>query len=86
MSDAEMVRLSVMQALLGHTSEARWLWFAGEHLRHLFPHLPKQPGHNKRLRRPAATLNWLIGALARDTSMWSDVGGQLDDRGVRPIP
>jgi hypothetical protein len=42
--DAEMVTLSVMQALLGHTSEARWLRFAGEHLRHLFPYLPKQQG------------------------------------------
>jgi len=70
--DAEMVTLSVMQALLGHTSEARWLRFAGEHLRHLFPYLPKQPGYNKRLRRLATTLNWLIGVLARDTSVWSD--------------
>lgn len=49
--DAEMVTLSVMQALLGHTSEARWLRFAGEHLRHLFPYLPKQPGYNKRRKR-----------------------------------
>jgi Transposase DDE domain len=71
-SDAEMVTLSVMQALLGYTSEARWLRFAGEHLRHLFPYLPKQPGYNKRLRRLAATLNWLLGALARDTSVWTD--------------
>ena len=71
-SDAEMVTLSVMQALAGYTSEARWLRFAGEHLRHLFPYLPKQPGYNKRLRRLACTLNWLIGALARDTSVWSD--------------
>jgi len=71
-SDAEMVTLSVMQALLGYTSEARWLRFAREHLRHLFPYLPKQPGYNKRLRRLACTLNWLIGALARDTSVWSD--------------
>jgi hypothetical protein len=70
--DAELVTLSVMQALLGHTSEARWLRFADEHLRHLFPYLPKQPGYNKRLRRLAATLNWLIGALARDTSVWTD--------------
>ena len=46
-SDAEMVTLAVMQALLGHTSEAWWLRFADEHLRHLFPYLPKQPGYNK---------------------------------------
>ena len=67
-----MVTLAVMQALLGHTSEARWLRFADEHLRHLFPYLPKQPGYNKRLRRLASTLNWLIGALARETSVWTD--------------
>jgi len=30
------------------------LRFAGEHLRHLFPFLPQQPGYNKRLRRLAA--------------------------------
>ena len=71
-SDAEVVTLAVMQALLGFTSEARWLRFAAAHLRHLFPYLPQQPGYNKRLRRLAATLNWLIGALARDTTLWTD--------------
>ena len=71
-TDAEMITLSVMQALLGYTSEARWLRFSGENLRHLFPYLPKQPGYNKRLRALGSTLNWIIGKLARDTSMWSD--------------
>jgi hypothetical protein len=70
--DAEMVTLAVMQALLGFTSEARWLRFADVHLRHLFPYLPKQSGYNKRLRRLAGTLNWLTTALARDTSVWTD--------------
>jgi hypothetical protein len=71
-SDAELVTMSVMQALLGFTSEARWLRHASEHLRHLFPYLPQQPGYNKRLRRLAGTLNWLTGMLARDTSIWTD--------------
>lgn len=70
-SDAEMVTLSVMQVLLGYTIEAG-LRFAREHLLHLFPYLPQQSGYNKRLRRLAATLNWLIGALARDTSVWTN--------------
>ena len=48
------------------------MWFADEHLRHLFPYLPKQPGYNKRLRRLASTMNWLMGVLARDTSVWTD--------------
>lgn len=71
-SDAELVTLAVMQALLGYVSEARWLRFARKHLQHLFPRLPHQPGYNKRLRKLAATMNWLIGVLARDTSLWTD--------------
>ncbi len=71
-SDAELMTLAVMQALLGFTSEARWLRNARAHLRGLFPRLPQQPGYNKRLRRLAATMAWLIAVLARDTSLWSD--------------
>jgi hypothetical protein len=71
-SDAELVTLSVMQALLGYTSEARWLRFARAQLPGLFPYLPKQPGYNKRLRALAATVGWLVTALARDTSLWTD--------------
>ena len=71
-SDAELVTLAVMAALLGYTSEARWLRFAREQLRALFPYLPKQPGYNKRLRNLAATMGWLIGVLARDTTLWTD--------------
>jgi hypothetical protein len=71
-SDAELITLAVMQALLGHTSEARWLRYTRTHLRHLFCYLPKQPGYNKRLRRLGATIGWLVGVLARDTSLWTD--------------
>jgi len=70
--DAELLTLAVLQALLGFTSESRWLRFARGHLRHLFPYLPKQPGYNKRLRKLAATMNWLIRMLARDTTLWTD--------------
>lgn len=38
-TDAEMVALSVMQALLGFTSEVRWLRYARVHLRHLSAYL-----------------------------------------------
>ena len=64
--------LAVLQALLGFTSEARWLRFAGQQLRPLFPYLPGQPGDNKRLRRLSGTVTWLIRALATDTSTWAD--------------
>ena len=72
LSDAELLTLAVLQALLGFTSEARWLRFAGKHLRQLFPYLPLQPGYNKRLRKSTATLAWLIEQLARETSLWTD--------------
>jgi hypothetical protein len=71
-SDAELVTLAVMQALLGYVSEARWLRFARKSLRGLFPYLPGQPGYNKRLRKLAATMIWLTRVLARDTSLWAD--------------
>jgi hypothetical protein len=44
LSDAGLVTLAVLQALLGFTSEARWIRHAGAHLGHLFPYLPQQPG------------------------------------------
>lgn len=72
LSDAELVTLSVLQALLGFTSEARWLRYARTHLRHLIPYLPQQPGYNKRLRKLVSTISWLIGVLGRDTSLFSD--------------
>lgn len=49
-TDAELITLAVMQALLGQVSEARWLRYAGEHLTCMFPYLPGQSGYNKRLR------------------------------------
>ena len=72
LSDAELVTLSVMQAMLGFTSEARWLRHARAHLRHLFPYLPGQPGYNKRLRGAAALIRHCIRVLAADASVWSD--------------
>ena len=61
-----------MQALLGFTSEARWLRHAGRHLRHLFPYLPGRSGYNKRLRRAAALIRHTIRAVACDTALWGD--------------
>jgi len=72
LADAELVTLAVMQALLGFTSEARWLRYAQAHLRALFPYLPQQPGYNKRLRKLVGTISWLIGVLGRDTSLFTD--------------
>src|SRR5450755_332778 len=70
--DAELVTLAVMQALLGFSSEARWLRHARAHLRHLFPYLPQQPGYNKRLRAAGPMIRHCIRALAADTTVWTD--------------
>ena len=72
LTDAELVTLAVMQALLGYTSEARWIRHARAGLGHLFPYLPGQPGYNRRLRAAAGLITVLIRLLAADTSLWTD--------------
>ena len=68
----ELVTLAVMQALLGFTSESRWMRHAHQHLGHLFRYLPGQSGYNKRLRRAAALITTMIRMLAVDTTVWTD--------------
>jgi hypothetical protein len=55
----------VLQALLGFTSEARWIRHARAHLRRLFPYLRQQPGYNKRLRAARGLTCVLPGDLHR---------------------
>jgi len=71
-SDAEMITLAVMSALLGYTSERRWLRYAHANLTAMFPRLPGQSGYNKRLRKLAPVMSWLIGVLGADTSIGDD--------------
>ena len=71
-TDAELVTLAVMQALLGFTSERHWLRYADCHLRGMFPDLPQQSAYNKRLRKLAGTMSWLVSALAGATSVVTD--------------
>jgi hypothetical protein len=72
LTDAELVTVAVLQALLGFCSEARWLRYAHAHLGQLFPYLPQQPGYNKRLRAAANLLRQVIVVLASDTTFWTD--------------
>ena len=72
LTDAELLTLAVMQALLGYVSEARWLRYARTHLRGLFPYLPRQSGYNKRLRAAFPLLRYFVRALAVDTDLWQD--------------
>lgn len=71
-SDAELCTLAVMQALLGFVSERRWLRHAHAQLAGMFPHLPEQPGYNKRLRHLAGTMTWLTGQLRDGTDLLDD--------------
>ncbi|SNR87480.1 IS982 family transposase [Actinomadura mexicana] len=72
LSHAELICLAVMQAMLGHTSEARWLRHVRTHLGHLFPFVPQQPGYNKRLRAALPQIKRTIRTLAVDTDLWHD--------------
>lgn len=72
LSDAELLTMAVLQALLGFTSETRFLRHAKKHLRSLFPYVPHQSGYNKRLRKAQSQLNALIRVLATDTELWED--------------
>ena len=71
-TDAEVMTLALMQALLGFTSEARWLRHAKESYAGMFPYLPGQSGYNKRLRRLGDCMNWLIGALVERNDICCD--------------
>jgi hypothetical protein len=71
-TDAELLTLAVIEALLGYTSENRFLRHARRHLIAMFPRLPAQSGYNKRLRKLAPTMSWLITELAAQTSVADD--------------
>jgi hypothetical protein len=72
LSDAELVTLAVLQALLGFTSEARFIRHARTHLRPWFRYLPDRPGYNKRLRRSGQLMVHAIGFLARQCPSFTD--------------
>lgn len=83
-SDAEMLTLAVMQAVLGYPSEARWLRYAYQHP--LFPDLPLQPGYT------SAYATRAHDELADRTTHRSGqrghrrrLGRGLHTRGVRPV-
>jgi hypothetical protein len=82
LSDAELVTMAVVQALLGFTSEARFLRHAAKHLRSWFPYVPGQSGYNKRLRKSQSQLHVLIRVLATDTDLWDDDTWVIDSTPV----
>jgi hypothetical protein len=82
LSDAELVTMAVVQALLGFTSEARFLRHARKHLRSWFPYVPNQSGYNKRLRKSADQLSALIKVLGLDTELYFDDTWVIDSTPV----
>lgn len=72
LSDAELLTMAVMSALLGFTSERRWLRYVRENLAGMFPRPIGQSGYNKRARKAFFLFIRVIRMLAMDTSLWSD--------------
>jgi len=71
LSDAELLTLAAMSALLGLTSERRWLRYAGSYLAGMFPRRIGQSGYNERSKASALFIR-VIRMLAMDTSLWGD--------------
>lgn len=81
-SDAELVTMAVMQALLMIRSERRWVRYLRKHLLPLFPRQLKQAGYDKRLRAALPLITYFIRALAFDTDFWFDNHWILDSTPV----
>ena len=83
LSHSELICLAVMQSMLGHHSEARWLRYVRKNLSHLFPFVPLQPGYNRRLRAALPQIKRIIRMLGQDTDFWNDTVWIADST---PVP
>jgi len=72
LSDAELVTLAVVSALLGFDNESRFVRYARAHLWPWFRYLPNRAGFNKRLRRSGDMIARVIERLARECPDWND--------------
>jgi hypothetical protein len=72
LTDAEVVTLAVAQAIMGITSDARFIRTARKQLVHLFPVLPNRPGYVKRRQRLSDTIEWLMTVFASDSPGFHD--------------
>ena len=88
LSDAELITLAVISALLGYDNESQFMRFAHAHLRPWFPCLPNRDGYNKRLRRSGDMIARVMGlprSRVRVVARRRAAGG-LHPGGVRPKP
>jgi len=72
LTDAEVVTLCVAQAMMGISSDARFLKRARKQLAHLFPLLPNRSGYLKRRQRLSDTIDWLTAVFASDSPGFAD--------------
>ena len=72
LSDAELITLAVVQALLGYTPETRFIRYAKTHLRPWFRYVPARSGYNKGLRRSTRLMQHVMSHLARVCPSWND--------------
>jgi Transposase DDE domain len=74
LTDAEVVALLVAQAMMGISSDRRFLRVARKRLVHLFPSLVGQSGLHKRRARLADRVEQVMAALARECpGFWDEL-------------
>src|SRR3954447_14078377 len=71
-TDAEVVTLCVAQAIMGITSDPRFLAVAAKRLAHLFPRIPQRSGFYKRREQLSDTIEALIDEFARHSAGYTD--------------
>jgi hypothetical protein len=82
LSDSEVVKLLVAQAIMGITSDRRFVKVARKRLVHLFPGLVGQSGLHKRRARLGDALEQVMTALARECPGFWDALVLLDSTPV----
>jgi Transposase DDE domain len=71
-TDAEVITLSIAQAIMGVPSDPRFLALARRQIGHLFPHLPERTAYHKRRLRLSGQTEVLIGEFARRSAGYMD--------------
>jgi Transposase DDE domain len=71
-TDAEVITLCIAQAMLGISSDERFLAVARHRLAHLFPALPERSAFHKRRLRLSGTIEALIAEFARHSPGFYD--------------
>ncbi len=71
-SDAEVITLCVAQAMMGISSDPRFLAVAAKRLCHLFPHLPERSAFHKRRLRLSGVIEALICEFAKHSPGFFD--------------